>query len=112
MRVYLTANKPGETEVTVFYKILSGTDSTPFDDRPYEKLVCINPTSSPSIDEVTYREYEYRPDAILNAITYIGTNGVTYDTFKTFAIKIVMTSTDPAIGPSVKDLRIIAIPAE
>jgi len=112
LRVYLTANKPGETEVTVFYKILSGTDSTPFDDRPYEKLVCINPTSSPSIDEVTYREYEYRPSAILNAITYIGTNGVTYDTFKTFAMKIVMTSTDPAIVPSVKDLRIIAIPAE
>ena len=112
LRVYLTANKPGETEVTVFYKILSGTDSTSFDDRPYEKLVCINPTSSPSIDEVTYREYEYRPSAILNAITYIGTNGVTYDTFKTFAIKIVMTSTDPAIVPSVKDLRIIAIPAE
>ena len=112
LRVYLTANKPGETEVTVFYKILSGTDSSKFNDRPYEKLVCINPTSSPSIDETTYREYEYRPSATLNAVTYTGTNGVTYDTFKTFAIKIVMTSTDPAIVPSVKDLRIIAVPAE
>ena len=31
---------------------------------------------------------------------------------KTFAIKIVLTSSDPAIVPSVKDLRIIATPAE
>jgi len=45
-------------------------------------------------------------------LTYTSSNGVTYDTFKTFAIKIVLTSSDPAIVPSIKDLRIIATPAE
>jgi hypothetical protein len=45
-------------------------------------------------------------------VSYTSTSGVTFDTFKTFAIKIVMTSTDPAIVPKVKDLRIIALPAE
>ena len=112
LRVFLSANKPGISEVTVFYKVLSDSDGTEFDDRPYQKMVCINPTTTPSQDLTTYREYEYRPSATVNQVTYTGTNGVTYDTFKTFAIKVVLTSTDPAIAPSVRDLRIIATPAE
>jgi|694.fasta_scaffold15769_6 hypothetical protein len=112
LRVFLSANKPGVSEVSVFYKVLSDSDGTEFDDRPYQKMVCINPTATPSQDLTTYREYEYRPSASVNQVTYTGTNGVTYDTFKTFAIKIVLTSSDPAIPPSVRDLRIIATPAE
>ena len=112
LRVFLGANKPGSSEVSVFYKVLSDSDATPFKDRPYEKMVSINPTVTSSPDNETFREYEYRPSATTNAITYAGTNGVTYDSFKTFAIKIVLTSSDPAIVPSVKDLRIIATPAE
>jgi hypothetical protein len=91
---------------------LSDSDATPFKDRPYEKMVCINPTITASPDNETFRDYEYRPSASINAVTYTGTNGVTYNSFKTFAIKIVLTSSDPAIVPSVKDLRIIATPAE
>ena len=112
LRVFLSANKPGVSEVSVFYKVLSDSDGTEFDDRPYQKMVCINPTLTPSQDLTTYREYEYRPSATVNQVTYTGTNGVTYDTFKTFAIKVVLTSSDPAIPPSVRDLRIIATPAE
>ena len=112
LRVFLGANKPGSSEVSVFYKVLSDSDATPFKDRPYEKMVCINPTVTSSPDNETFRDYEFRPSATTNAITYAGTNGVTYNSFKTFAIKVVLTSSDPAIVPSVKDLRIIATPAE
>jgi hypothetical protein len=112
LRVFLSANKPGISEISVFYKVLSDSDSTEFDDRPYQKMVSINPTVTSSQDLTTYREYEYRPSATANEVTYTGTNGVTYDTFKTFAIKLVLTSSDPAIPPSVRDLRIIATPAE
>jgi hypothetical protein len=112
LRVFLSANKPGVSEVSVFYKVLSDSDATEFEDRPYQKMICINPTTTSSQDLSTYREYEYRPSATVNQVTYTGTNGVTYDTFKTFAIKIVLTSSDPAIPPSVRDLRIIATPAE
>jgi hypothetical protein len=111
LRVFVSANKPQSTEVTVFYKVLSDTDPTLFNDRPYQKMECINPTVTPSLDS-SFRDYEYRPSATVNAVTYTGTNGVTYDTFKTFSIKIVLTSGDPAIVPSIKDLRIIATPAE
>lgn len=112
LRVFLGANKPGSSEISVFFKILSDSDSTPFKDRPYQKLVNINPTVTPSLEDQTYREYEYRPSATSNEVTYTGTNGVTYTSFKTFSIKVVLTSSDPAIVPSVKDLRIIATPAE
>lgn len=112
IRVFLAANKPAGTEITVFVKLLSGSDSTEFRDRDYQKLVCINPTVSPSQTPFEYRDYEYRPSATDNFITYTSESGVTYDTFKSFAVKIVMTSSDPAVIPKVKDLRVIALPAE
>jgi hypothetical protein len=102
----------GNSEIHVFYKVLSALDTTEFKDRPYEKLICVNPTTTPSKTDDEFREYEYRPSLIESAITYTSEDGVTYDSFKTFAIKIVMTSTDSAIVPKVKDLRIIALPAE
>jgi len=110
MRVFLSANKPGVSEVSVYYKMLSASDSTLFVDRPYQKMVCINPTTTPSLDR-TYREYEYRPSNSMNSVSYTSSNGVTYDTFKTFSIKIVMTSSDPSVVPTVRDLRVIATPA-
>jgi hypothetical protein len=112
LRVFLSGNKPGSTEISVFYKVLASTDDTQFKDRPYQKMECINPTTTASATDADFREYEYRPSATVNQVSYTSTSGVTFDTFKTFAIKIVMTSTDPAIVPKVKDLRIIALPAE
>jgi hypothetical protein len=75
-------------------------------------MVSINPNAVPSKTPTEFTEYEYRPSATENYVTYTSENGVTYDTFKTFAIKIVMTSSDPAVVPRIKDLRAIALPAE
>ena len=112
LRVFLSANKPGDSEVHVFYKLLSGSDGTLFNDRPYQKMECFNPTIAPSQTEYDFREYEYRPSLISNAMTYTNDTGATFDSFKTFSIKIVLTSTDPAVVPKVQELRIIALPAE
>jgi len=111
MRVYMAVNKPSGTDVTVFYKLLSSSDSTPFRDRRYQKMECFNPTTSVSVGESDFFEFEFRPSLTLDSATYTSDSGVTYNTFKTFAVKIVMTSSDPAVVPSVKDLRIIALPA-
>jgi hypothetical protein len=110
LRVFLSANKPSGTEIHVFYKILSDSDSIDFKETAYQKLECFNPTVSPSIDK-SYREYEYRPSLTTDSISYVSENGITYDNFKTFSIKIVMTSQDTSVVPTVKDLRIIALPA-
>jgi hypothetical protein len=111
MRVYMAVNRPSGTDVTVFYKLLSSSDSTPFRDRRYQKMECFNPTTSVSVSESDFFEFEFRPSLTLDSATYTSDSGVTYNTFKTFAVKIVMTSSDPAVVPSVKDLRIIALPA-
>ena len=111
LRVYLAGNKQGSTEISVYYKILSSSDSTLFKDRSYQKMVCMNPTVVASKTSADYVEYEYRPSSTDEYVTYTSSNGVTYDSFKTFAIKIVLTSNDPSIVPKVKDLRIIALPA-
>jgi hypothetical protein len=111
LRVFLSANKPVGTEIHVFYKLLSGSDTTSFNDRDYGKFECLNPTVGGSIDENEFREYEYRPSLTENQVTYTSDSGVTYDTFKTFSVKIVMTSQDASVIPRVKDLRIIALPA-
>jgi len=111
LRVYMAVNKPSGTEVTVFYKILSSSDSTIFKDRRYQKMECFNPTTAVSVTDSDFFEFEFRPSLTADQATYTSDNGVTYDNFKTFAIKIVMTSLDPSVVPSVKDLRIIALPA-
>ena len=112
LRVFLAGNKPGVTEIEVFYKVLSATDSTDFSDRPYFKMETLNPTTTPSRTDFEFREYEYRPSLTQNSITYIGEDGDIYDSFKTFSIKIVLRTTDPSIVPKVRDLRIIALPSE
>jgi hypothetical protein len=112
LRVFLAACKQGNSEIKVYYKILSESDGTQFKDRPYQLMECLNPSNTPSKSPTDYREYEYRPSLINNYITYTSDTGVTYDSFKVFAIKIVMLSDDNAIVPKVKDLRIVAVPAE
>jgi len=112
LRIYLAANKPITTEVHVFFKAVSSDDPTPLKDRPYFKMECVNPTTTPSKTTSDYREYEYRPSLVLNEWSYVGENGVTYDDFKSFSVKIVLTSSDPSVIPKVRDLRIIALPAE
>ncbi len=46
---------------------------------------------------------------LTNNISYTS-GSVTYTTFATFAVKVVMTSSDPTDVPKIKDLRIIALP--
>jgi hypothetical protein len=112
LRVFVSINKPSGTDVDVFYKLKADTDETEFKDVPYQKLVCINPTNVPSSSPIDFRDFEFRPSSTVNAVTYTSPNGITYDTFKTFSIKIVMRSIDGAVYPRCKDLRIIAVPAE
>lgn len=112
LRIFLAANKPGNSEISVYYKLLNSSDATLFKDRPYQKMICMNPSVVASRTSNEFTDFEFRPNATLNSITYTSENGVTYDSFGTFSIKIVMTSSDPSIVSKVKDLRIIALPAD
>ena len=61
---------------------------------------------SASDDLSEYLELEFSPTT---ANTTYASGGVDYDTFKTFAIKIVMTSVNTTNVPLIKDLRAIAL---
>lgn len=112
LRVLLNGNIPPGTDIHVFYKILSGSDATPFKQRKYQKMERFNTTVVASKTSNDFTEFEYRPSLIENSVSYVSDDGVTYDSFKTFSIKIVLTSVDPAVIPKVRDLRVIALPAE
>ena len=84
-----------------------------FDDKNYQTMTQIdNNVSYVSKDPNDYREFTFAP-----GVNYVANNSVsyvsgttTYRTFRTFAIKIVMTGTDPTDVPKIRDMRTIAIP--
>jgi len=113
-RVYLDAYKPSVTNVLVYYKVLAGEDMDNFDSRPYVLMsnvqpgneTLLNTTSSQYYDE--FKEYLFKPTT--TDCSYVGTtSSVTYTKFKTFAIKIVMISSDVNIVPKIRGLRILAV---
>ena len=113
LRLYMTAYKPSSGNIFVYYKIVSDSDPDLFDDKNYQTMTQIdNNVSYVSKDPNDYREFTFAP-----GVNYVANNSVsyvsgttTYRTFRTFAIKIVMTGTDPTDVPKIRDMRTIAIP--
>lgn len=109
LRVYLTAYKPPESEIYVYYKVLSADDATTFESRPYVLMTPVSGYNAASANFNDLHEYAYAPGD-----NYMGDNRVTYPgfgSFRYFAIKIVMTSTNPTHVPRIKNFRAIALPA-
>ncbi len=108
LKIYMTVNRQSGSSVTCYYKVLSQFDSENFDDKNWVvmgELTNVN-TISASEDEDEYIELEYGPTTANTSYTV---GGVTYDNFKTFAIKIVMNSASTTKVPLIKDLRSIAL---
>jgi len=113
LRVYLTAYKPTGADILVYYKILSTSDADTFDNKNYQLMTQLSNSNFVSVNEEDYREIAYAPgtnNTANNSVTY--TNGSTgFNTFRTFAIKIVLTGTSTVDVPKVRDFRAIALPA-
>ncbi len=112
LKVLLDANLPEGSDIHVYYKVLSADDNTPFEERPYGKMVLATEPPAPAPNRFDFVELEYRPTLVGGFINYLGNNGSTYDTFREFSIKITMTSSDPSVIPRIKNLRVIAMPEE
>ena len=114
LRVYLTAYKPANSNILVYYKILSKSDPEIFDDKNYQLMTEIGNSNFVSTNPGDYRELTFSPGTngtSNNSISYVTEGDSTFTTFKTFAVKIVMTGTDPTDVPKIRDFRAIAIPA-
>ena len=109
LQVSLVANRQAGSSIKVYYKVLSQFDTEVFDNRPWtlmtEGTQEINSVSG-SDDISEYLELEFNPSG---ANTTYTVGSVSYDSFKTFAIKIVMNSNDTTKVPLIKDLRVVAL---
>lgn len=113
VRVYLTAYKPSGSNIHVYVKLLSGSDSDIFDDKQWQLLTQLGNANFVSNNDRDYRELLFAPGTngvAENSVSY--TSGATvYNTFRTFAVKIVMAGEQSVDVPKIRDLRVIAIPA-
>jgi hypothetical protein len=114
INVFLSAHKPQGTNIHVYYKVLSAEDSDSFTNKNWVRMIPDNPT------QINKRSVEQRhQDAQMSEYIYTtGENGlITYDdglggefdTFQSFAIKIVMFSDSNVKHPIIRDLRAIAL---
>lgn len=107
LTVYVDVNRQPGTKIEVYYKVLNQYDSNNFDDNSYTLMQPLLPSGGglPYTGPSDWTEDTYQA---LN-INYNDINtGSTYNDFITFAIKVVMYSSNPAIVPQIKNFRAIA----
>ena len=115
IKVYMDAYKPRGTNIHVYYKVLSGDDSEPFEQKPWYLMEQQTANTTYSINENDFKRFEFK--TYNEKITYISSGGAEFERFKTFSIKIVMSldraSQDTFIGiPKIANLRAIALDSE
>jgi len=122
LKVWLTAYRPPETEISVYVKFISDIDQTPLSEIPWTRLNIRDNQNlrSSTTNLEDYREIEFslgstnlgnNGGAFLNNgdFRYLGRSGEVYENYKHFIIKIVMNSTGQHRIPKVKDIRAIAL---
>lgn len=115
LRVFYTAYRPTGTDINVYYKLLNANDPSNFDDNSWQLMT--NMGANKNIYSTTREdliEFESAPGingAANNYVTYIGTNGSTYNSFIQFALKVVLITNDNTTVPYLTDIRALALPA-
>jgi len=115
LRVYYTAYRPLGTNIYVFYKLLDSRDTSNFDDNSWKLMTIVGQSKNVfSKNRTDLYEFEAAPGTngiADNYITYLSSNGQSYDSFIQFAIKIVITTNDRTTVPFLTNLRAIALPS-
>lgn len=130
LTVYVTAFRPSSTDVKVYARIHNPEDEQTLDDKDFTLLTEVSSTDfSDPADEYDYKEIEFgfaantngqgflstaNSHARLNTsnnnvVAYRASDGSIYHTYKSFAIKIVLTASGTEIVPRVRDMRAIAL---
>lgn len=106
LKVIITAYKPQSAQIFVYVKIKSDLDTGDFNDREY--ILLEQETDYTSINEQDTYDFVFKsPNESLN----YKVGSTVYETFKTFAVKIIMNSTSTTDVPRIKDMRAIALDA-
>lgn len=125
--VFLRATIPSLTDVRVYAKLLSSTDTAGMTGRKWTQLVKTVPEASlTNIGNLQYKLPIAPDNAGATAKVYSASGGLsaageftyksldntaTFNTFRTFAIKIVMLTSNPAVVPAVDTMSVVALQA-
>jgi hypothetical protein len=116
LRVYFTAYRPVNTNIYVYYKILSRSDTQTFDSGKWQLMTLIN-NSDTIYSQTRDNTYEFvaAPGSggfAQNYVNYISNvTGQTYNNFNQFQIKVVLATSDKTAVPFLTDIRAIALPS-
>ena len=123
MRVYLSAYKPSDADVFVYYKILHREDSDSFIDARWIPMTQ-NTAASVYSDDVNtedFKEFVYEMPPYTNAymsgantnnssiVEYRNSARARFVGYKAFAIKVVLVKETTSNPPRIRDLRVIAL---
>lgn len=114
----ITSNyRPPSTDIKVYMKVLHAEDSDTFSTRPWIEM-----TRDTAFDKIysskdnlnDFKEFVYNVPSSLKtgtngAIQYENSKGITFTGYKYYMIKIVMTGSNSASVPRVKDFRAICL---
>lgn len=129
LRVYVTGYRPPSSDIRVYVKVLNLGDSRVFDTVNWTELTLRDSDRvfSASTNRFDFKEFSYEFPVSASAaaggnivkiisgtdiddeITYIAPNGNTFNTYKYFAIKVVLSSSSHTKIPRVRDVRAIAL---
>jgi hypothetical protein len=100
MRCY----KPRGSSIEVYYKILSAGDESDFDATPYVRMAAQEPTTfSETVGDTV--DLEWKP--VGGTVNYTNADGVEFNNFVTFAIKVVLFTDNKSRVPYCQDLRVL-----
>ena len=115
LRVFINAYRPQNTNMYVFYRVQSSSDNQIFENGSWQLMTYVNSSGlSYSSNHTDYKDYELAPGTggtANGSIQYTSTNGTIYKDFIQFAIKIVLTTSDPTFAPYVNSLQVLALPS-
>ena len=101
--VYFNINRQPGSSVEVYGKFLAGDDNDSLDNKHWQLIPSTYTNPQYSVNDTDFMEDQYR----VTNFSY-SNNGVTYHSFQTFAIKVVMYSNNPAVVPQIMNFRAIA----
>jgi hypothetical protein len=116
LKVYLTAYRPPNTDVKVYVKLLHASDTDPFDQKYWiemNKNGAGDSLYSSISDRNNFREFVYNlPTSIMvgpDGQSQYTSNGIAFNGYKQFAVKVILLGDNSSIYPRVADLRCIAV---
>lgn len=127
LKVFLDAYMPPSADVQVFYKVLSKDDSDTFEEAKWHRMAKDTANTIFSSNEARndFVELEFSMPAYgsenaglfanttfnstANVLHYRNSDNVIFDTYKHFAVKVVLTSSDSTNVPRFRNFRAIAL---